>query len=45
MEKIRIKYLTPSMEIIQTEPVRLLEESLPVFEDEISEISDPTEIE
>ena len=42
MEEIRIKYMTPSIEIILTEPVRLLEESLPFYEEEIT---DPTEIE
>ncbi len=42
MEKIRMKYKMPSMEIIQTEPVRLLDDSLPFLEEEVT---DPTEIE
>ena len=40
---IKTKYVTPSIEIILTDPVRLLDDSLPVFEEE--KITDPTEIE
>lgn len=40
---IKTKYVTPSIEIIVTDPVRLLNDSLPIYEEE--EITDPTEIE
>jgi len=42
MKKIIKSYVKPSIEVILTEPVKLLDESLPFLEDEIS---DPTEIE
>lgn len=40
---IKTKYETPSIEIILTDPVRLLDDSLPIFEEE--EITDSTVIE
>ena len=43
MEMIKSKYVTPSIEVIVTDAVRLLNDSLPIFEEE--EITDPTEIE
>jgi len=42
MEKMKLRYMKPSMEMMLIEPVRVLDESLPFFEEEIT---DPSEIE
>ena len=38
---MKMRYMKPSMEMIQLESMKLLDESLPLFEEEIT---DPSEI-
>jgi hypothetical protein len=47
MEKMKLRYMKPSMEMMLIEPVRVLDESLPLFDLPFfeEEITDPSEIE
>lgn len=40
MEKMKMRYMKPLMEMIQVESMKLLDESLPLFEEEITDSSE-----